>query len=137
VLAVGLRTSYWLSACVAIACCALDGAAHSRNNVFHLMDARLSSAATASTCHPCAQQTAAALLQSVRQYASKDVRFGVEARESVLVGVNKLADAVQVTLGPKVGFHVELKQSEDFVAWQELMGLCLVCGKVRRATRRS
>jgi chaperonin GroEL (HSP60 family) len=30
------------------------------------------------------------------------VRFGVEARESVLVGVQKLADAVQVTLGPKV-----------------------------------
>lgn len=43
------------------------------------------------------------MLQAVRAYASKDVRFGVEARESVLRGVNKLADAVQVTLGPKVG----------------------------------
>ncbi len=42
-----------------------------------------------------------AFLQAVRWYA-KDVRFGVETRESVLVGVNKLADAVQVTLGPKV-----------------------------------
>lgn len=43
----------------------------------------------------------AALLQAVR-YASKDVRFGIECREAVLAGVNKLADAVQVTLGPKV-----------------------------------
>jgi hypothetical protein len=42
------------------------------------------------------------MLQALRAYASKDVRFGVEARESVLRGVNKLADAVQVTLGPKV-----------------------------------
>lgn len=43
-----------------------------------------------------------ALLQIVRNYASKDVRFGIECREAVLAGVNKLADAVQVTLGPKV-----------------------------------
>jgi chaperonin GroEL len=42
------------------------------------------------------------LLQIVRGYASKDVRFGIECREAVLAGVNKLADAVQVTLGPKV-----------------------------------
>lgn len=42
------------------------------------------------------------LLQAVRGYASKDVRFGIECREAVLGGVNKLADAVQVTLGPKV-----------------------------------
>jgi hypothetical protein len=42
------------------------------------------------------------LLQIVRSYASKDVRFGIECREAVLAGVNKLADAVQVTLGPKV-----------------------------------
>ncbi len=38
----------------------------------------------------------------VRGYATKDVRFGIEARNAVLAGVNKLADAVQVTLGPKV-----------------------------------
>lgn len=44
----------------------------------------------------------AALLAAVRGYASKDVRFGIECREAVLAGVNKLADAVQVTLGPKV-----------------------------------
>lgn len=41
------------------------------------------------------------LLAVARSYA-KDVRFGIECRDSVLAGVNKLADAVQVTLGPKV-----------------------------------
>jgi len=42
------------------------------------------------------------LLHIARDYATKDVRFGIECREAVLAGVNKLADAVQVTLGPKV-----------------------------------
>lgn len=32
----------------------------------------------------------------------KDIKFGVEARALMLEGVDKLADAVQVTLGPKV-----------------------------------
>jgi chaperonin GroEL len=31
----------------------------------------------------------------------KDIKFGTEARALILKGVNKLADAVQVTLGPK------------------------------------
>jgi len=31
----------------------------------------------------------------------KDLKFGVEARASILAGVNRLADCVQVTLGPK------------------------------------
>lgn len=44
-------------------------------------------------------RTAAAQWQ-VRHYA-KDVRFGVEARGLMLRGVDQLADAVQVTLGPK------------------------------------
>jgi hypothetical protein len=34
----------------------------------------------------------------MRQFsAGKDIRFGIEARASILRGVNKLADAVQVT----------------------------------------
>src|ERR1700743_3985100 len=33
--------------------------------------------------------------------AAKDVRFGADAREKLLRGVDILADAVQVTLGPK------------------------------------
>ena len=36
-----------------------------------------------------------------RGYA-KDMRFGAEARVSMLQGVDKLADAVAVTMGPKV-----------------------------------
>lgn len=52
----------------------------------------------------------AALLQAVRFYAAKDVRFGIECRDKVLAGVNKLADAVQVTLGPK-GRNVMIEQS--------------------------
>lgn len=38
---------------------------------------------------------------SVRGYA-KDVRFGSEVRKEMLVGVDILADAVSVTMGPKV-----------------------------------
>ena len=32
----------------------------------------------------------------------KDIKFGVDARALMLQGVDQLADAVQVTLGPKV-----------------------------------
>ena len=41
------------------------------------------------------------MINAVR-WASKDLRFGVEARTAILAGVDKLADAVEVTLGPKV-----------------------------------
>ena len=40
-------------------------------------------------------------LQATRGFAAKEVRFGVDCRSGVLAGVDKLADAVQVTLGPK------------------------------------
>ncbi|KAL8158376.1 hypothetical protein AgCh_002899 [Apium graveolens] len=36
-----------------------------------------------------------------RNYAAKDIRFGVEARALMLKGVEELADAVRVTMGPK------------------------------------
>ncbi|KAG2436092.1 hypothetical protein HYH02_011603 [Chlamydomonas schloesseri] len=55
-------------------------------------------------------QQNSALLQAVRFYAAKDVRFGIECRDKVLAGVNKLADAVQVTLGPK-GRNVMIEQT--------------------------
>eukprot|EP00742_Colponemidia_sp_Colp-10_P001536 GILJ01001647.1.p1 GENE.GILJ01001647.1~~GILJ01001647.1.p1 ORF type:complete len:591 (-),score=150.34 GILJ01001647.1:310-2082(-) len=46
-----------------------------------------------------------------RRYASgKEIKFGVEARALMLQGCDKLADAVQVTLGPK-GRNVVLDQS--------------------------
>ncbi|GER50090.1 60 kDa chaperonin, partial [Striga asiatica] len=36
-----------------------------------------------------------------RNYAAKDIRFGVDARALMLKGVEDLADAVKVTMGPK------------------------------------
>nr|P80502.1 RecName: Full=Chaperonin HSP60, mitochondrial [Solanum tuberosum] len=33
--------------------------------------------------------------------AAKDIKFGVEARGLMLQGVEQLADAVKVTMGPK------------------------------------
>ena len=46
-----------------------------------------------------------------RAFASgKDVRFGTEGRALMLQGVDKLADAVSVTLGPK-GRNAVLDQS--------------------------
>src|SRR4051795_10023792 len=42
--------------------------------------------------------------------AAKDVRFGADAREKMLRGVDILADAVKVTLGPK-GRNVVLEKS--------------------------
>ncbi|OWM62803.1 chaperonin CPN60-2, mitochondrial-like [Punica granatum] len=45
-----------------------------------------------------------------RNYAAKEVKFGVEARALMLKGVEELADAVKVTMGPK-GRTVVLEQS--------------------------
>jgi chaperonin GroEL len=42
--------------------------------------------------------------------AGKDLKYGVKARESILKGINTLADAVKVTLGPK-GRNVLLEKS--------------------------
>src|SRR5690554_2701875 len=41
---------------------------------------------------------------------AKDVRYGSESRDLLLKGINKLADAVAVTLGPK-GRNVVLEKS--------------------------
>ena len=42
--------------------------------------------------------------------SAKDVRFGDDARKQMLRGVNILADAVKITLGPK-GRNVVLDKS--------------------------
>ena len=42
--------------------------------------------------------------------AAKDVKFGTDARDKMLRGVDVLADAVKVTLGPK-GRNVVLDKS--------------------------
>lgn len=44
----------------------------------------------------------------IRNYAAKDIRFGVEARALMLKGVEELADAVKVTMGPKVDRIVQI-----------------------------
>jgi len=38
-----------------------------------------------------------------KQFSSpgKDIKFGADARKSILVGINKIADAVETTLGPR------------------------------------
>ncbi|GAB4817265.1 hypothetical protein N2152v2_004311 [Parachlorella kessleri] len=54
------------------------------------------------------RKTAFELVQT-RGYAAKELRFGDECRAGVLSGVEKLADAVQVTLGPK-GRNVVIEQ---------------------------
>uniref|UniRef100_A0A7S2HX76 Uncharacterized protein n=1 Tax=Helicotheca tamesis TaxID=374047 RepID=A0A7S2HX76_9STRA len=38
---------------------------------------------------------------ATRSMSGKDIKFGVEGRAAMLKGVDLLADAVQVTLGPK------------------------------------
>jgi chaperonin GroEL len=48
-----------------------------------------------------AEQVASSLAWS-RNYAAKDIKFGVQARALMLRGVEELADAVKVTMGPKV-----------------------------------
>ncbi|KAI4377156.1 hypothetical protein MLD38_014835 [Melastoma candidum] len=45
-----------------------------------------------------------------RNYAAKDIKFGVEARSLMLKGIEDLADAVKVTMGPK-GRNVVIEQS--------------------------
>ncbi|CAI9782251.1 unnamed protein product [Fraxinus pennsylvanica] len=45
-----------------------------------------------------------------RNYAAKDIRFGVEAKALMLKGVEELAKAVKVTMGPK-GRNVVIEQS--------------------------
>ncbi|KAF8721324.1 hypothetical protein HU200_023259 [Digitaria exilis] len=37
-----------------------------------------------------------------RNYAAKDIKFGIQARALMLRGVEELADAVKVTMGPKI-----------------------------------
>ncbi|KAM7252806.1 hypothetical protein ACFE04_025424 [Oxalis oulophora] len=49
-------------------------------------------------------------LSWTRNYAAKDIRFGVDARALMLKGVEDLADAVKVTMGPK-GRNVVIEQS--------------------------
>ena len=48
------------------------------------------------------RQTVSKPSHSISRYYAKDVRFGGEVRAAMLQGVDVLADAVAVTMGPKV-----------------------------------
>ncbi|KAI3455564.1 hypothetical protein Pfo_012227 [Paulownia fortunei] len=47
-----------------------------------------------------------------RHYVAKDINFGIGARAAMLAGVNELAEAVKVTMGPK-GRNVIIQKSGD------------------------
>ncbi|XP_021806999.1 chaperonin CPN60-2, mitochondrial [Prunus avium] len=66
-------------------------------------------ASKARVARNCSKQIGGTLSWS-RNYAAKDIKFGVEARALMLNGVEDLADAVKVTMGPK-GRHVVIEQS--------------------------
>ena len=57
--------------------------------------------------------------------AAKDVRFGDEVRQKMTTGVNVLANAVKVTLGPK-GRNVVLERSSAGV-WRSVWERLLAC----------
>ena len=50
---------------------------------------------------PLLSRGARPLAKSVRQMSGKEINFGTEGRALMLRGVDQLADAVSVTLGPK------------------------------------
>ncbi|KAB2599934.1 chaperonin CPN60-2 [Pyrus ussuriensis x Pyrus communis] len=66
-------------------------------------------ASKARVARNCTKQIGGRLSWS-RNYAAKDIKFGVEARALMLSGVEELADAVKVTMGPK-GRNVVIEQS--------------------------
>ena len=57
-----------------------------------------------------ARRAAANFNVASRRHMAKDVRFGSDVRKEMLVGVNTLADAVAVTMGPK-GRNVIIESS--------------------------
>ncbi|PAN51628.1 hypothetical protein PAHAL_9G608600 [Panicum hallii] len=58
----------------------------------------------------CSARQVGSRLAWSRNYAAKDIKFGVQARALMLRGVEELADAVKVTMGPK-GRTVIIEQS--------------------------
>ncbi|URE47413.1 hypothetical protein MUK42_14506 [Musa troglodytarum] len=53
-------------------------------------------------------------------YATKDIRFGVEARALMLQGVEDLDDAMKVTIGPKDKLLPE-SHHKNYFGWHELL----------------
>ncbi|CAJ2639543.1 unnamed protein product [Trifolium pratense] len=59
---------------------------------------------------PCLQSSIGSRVAWSRNYAAKEIKFGVEARALMHKGVEELAEAVKVTMGPK-GRNVVIEQS--------------------------
>ncbi|CAH9056037.1 unnamed protein product [Cuscuta epithymum] len=58
----------------------------------------------------CSRKQIVSRVISSRNYAAKDISFGTKARMAMLQGVNELAEAVKVTMGPK-GRNVIIESS--------------------------
>ena len=73
---------------------------------------------------------------SVRWYAAKDLKFGQDARVAMLQGVNKLADAVAVTLGPKVSDYSNIITfCNIFIAFRVVTSFWSKAGAAQRLRR--
>jgi len=59
----------------------------------------------------------------VRRSLAKEIKFGSDARVLMLQGVDILADAVAVTMGPKVSFNIffKLTKKNDFRIFRDEM----------------
>ena len=55
----------------------------------------------------------ASKLTKYSQRTAKDVAFGLTARTEMLAGVNKLADAVSTTMGPKGKLNRGVRVSQN------------------------
>ncbi len=77
-------------------------------------------------------RTTSPLIQHVvRRSLAKEIKFGSDARVLMLQGVDILADAVAVTMGPKVGFTVytSTKKMIEFLGTQCHFGTKLGCAE--------
>ncbi|CAI9114335.1 OLC1v1015043C1 [Oldenlandia corymbosa var. corymbosa] len=70
-------------------------------------------AAIASSSRSSATRKVCSRLVSSRNYVAKDINFGTSARAAMLQGVNDLAEAVKVTMGPK-GRTVIIEKSHGY-----------------------
>ena len=78
---------------------------------------------------PTALRTAASQsrspLTSLHRHYAKDIKFGGDARAMMLQGVNILADAVAVTMGPKVCFVEYIYNLSGIICCEWNILLCL------------
>ena len=67
-------------------------------------------------------KTSTPLIQHVvRRSLAKEIKFGSDARVLMLQGVDILADAVAVTMGPKVS-EIFVRFSNDYKVWSLSLG---------------